>query len=101
MITHLGRVVYDRKKHVFNKGDAVRVIKAIAITEKHGDVARAFAQVEIEYFLKEDLGVIDSIRFIVMSLMPMATYIDIAFGEFLSLLAVAWANFDEWISFWK
>ena len=79
----------------------MRVIKAIAISEKAGDVARAFAQVEIEYFLKEELNVVESIHFIIISLVPMAAYMDIAFTEFLSALSVAWGNFAEWAKFWK
>lgn len=87
MITHLGRVVYDRKKHHMDEKDLVRMVEAFSDSDKSVDFARAIAKIQVRYLFDEDLSVISVIAFIIATLVPMATFLDMGLKELLKKLS--------------
>ncbi len=96
MTTYLGRVVYDRPKHVFNITDAVRVTKAISETDGIKDVADTFAQMQFRYLADREATWLEGMAFILRLLTTTAVFREWSVKHFLKQLQEA-LKIGDWL----
>ena len=87
MITHKGRVVYERIEHAFSTKDIARIVKNTAESKKVADVSRQFTKVEIQYLLDAELTLLQRIAFFTLMINTATVLMDMGVEELMKILA--------------